>query len=217
MNKVLITGFQNFGDYSENTTEVLKKNVRLISSHAVEYMIFPVRIFSNGAENYGKQIIARAKEINAKAIISLGMASDVRGLRIKSRAINWVENEKYCLPEEHKRVLDKNLPPKYELDVDLSRWQMKEILSVLSKINVVYETEISTDANAFCCNALMFRTLQAMQESEYDIPYIYLQLPCTANAVKNLPKFDKNKHITSVCQVSQILSIFTLLYKRCKI
>lgn len=159
MDKILITGFENFGDYGENTTEVLKNNLRIIGSHIVEYIIFPVRIFSNGAENYGKKIVARAKEINAKAIIYLGMASDVYGVRIESRAINWVENEKYCLPEEHKMVLDKSLYPKHPFDVDLSKWNIEKILYFLCKINLAHETHISTNANAFCCNALMFRNL----------------------------------------------------------
>ena len=179
MDKLLITGFENFGNYNENVTEVLKQNLRCLGSHIVEYMIFPVRIFSNGAENYGEQIVAKAQEINAKVIISLGMASDIYGVRIESRAVNWVENEKYCLPGEQKMVIDKNLYPKYPLDIDLSKWDVKGIFSALLALNMAHEPEVSTNANAFCCNALIFRTLQAMERIDCNIPYIYLHFPCS--------------------------------------
>jgi len=56
-----------------------------------------------------------------------------------------------------------------------------------------------------------------MQDNKYDIPYIYLHLPCTSNAIKNLREFDKNKYITSTDKVSQILSIFAMLYRGWKI
>jgi len=119
MQKILITGFKNFGDYNENTTEALSKSMRFLGSHIVDYIIFHVKIFSNGAKNYGKQIITRA-------IISLGMASDIYGVRIKSKSINWVESKKYCLPEENKQIIDKNLPPKHQLDIDLSKWNIEK-------------------------------------------------------------------------------------------
>jgi len=152
MDKILITGFEKFGDYKENITEVLKTELHFLGSHIVEYMIFPVRIFSAGAENYGKQIVAKAKEINAKAIISLGMGSDIHGIRIESRAINWVENEKYCIPSEQKRLIDETLFPRYPLDIDLSKWKIAEMFATFSKMSIYHEPEISTNANAFCCN-----------------------------------------------------------------
>lgn len=109
MEKILITGFEVFGAYKENITQSFSKEIFHLSGYFPEYIIFPVRIFSDGSANYGKQIISKAQEVNAKAIISLGMASDVKGARIESIAKNWVENEKYCIPSEQRRLIDENL------------------------------------------------------------------------------------------------------------
>ena len=154
MEKILITGFEKFGDYQENTTEIMKKFLTELCGYHVEYLIFPVRIFGE-AEQYGQQIVQRAQEINASAIISLGMASDVHGVRIESRAINWVENKKYCLPEEQEKVVDNNYFPHDYKDVDLSKWNMKYIFQNLIKKRLEHESQISTDAGNFCCNRIL--------------------------------------------------------------
>jgi pyrrolidone-carboxylate peptidase len=212
MDKILITGFERFGDYKENVTEIISKKILRISNHSLEYMIFPVRIFSNGADNYGKQIIARAKEINAKAIISLGMGSDIRGLRIESQAINWVENAKYCILSEQKKTIDDSLDSRSTLKIDFGKWNISKIFSAFKEMNIVHESEISIDANSFCCNALMFRTLQAIQIEGCKIPYIYLNLPCSHHAIEGLPDFDKKKHLISIYDVEDILTILSMYY-----
>ena len=210
MNKILITGFERFGDYKENITEVISKKNLELPNHSLEYMIFPVRIFSNGAENYGKQIIAKAKKINAKAIISLGMGSDIKGLRIESQAINWVENAKYCIPSEQRRAIDDNLSPKTTLSIDLNKWNISKIFSSFKEMNISHESEISIDANSFCCNALMFRTLQVIQLESCEIPYIYLHLPCSKHAIEGISNFDKKKtsYINIWMNKLNILNIF---------
>lgn len=212
MDKILITGFERFGVYKENTTEIISRKILKLPNYSLEYLIFPVRIFSNGAENYGKQIVAKAKEINAKAIISLGMGSDIKGLRIESQAINWVENTKYCIPSEQKKVIDNSLEPRSKLNIDLNKWDISKIFSTFEKMNIVHESEISTDANSFCCNALMFRTLQSIQLEGCSIPYIYLHLPCSRHAIEGISDFDKKKHLISIYDVEDILTILSIHY-----
>ncbi|MCF7860095.1 hypothetical protein K9M09_00525 [Patescibacteria group bacterium] len=213
MNKILITGFERFGVYKENITEIISRKILELPNYSLEYLIFPVRIFSNGAENYGKQIVAKAKEINAKAIISLGMGSDIKGLRVESRAVNWVENAKYCIPSEQRRVIDNSLSSKAALDIDLNKWNIPKIFSAFTEMNITYEPKISTDANSFCCNALMFRTLQAIQLEDCSIPYIYLHLPCSRHAIEGISDFDEKKHLISIYDVEDILTILAMHYK----
>lgn len=212
MDKILITGFERFGDYKENITEIISRKISKLSNYSLEYMIFPVRIFSNGAENYGEQIIAKAKGINAKAIISLGMGSDIEGLRIEARAVNWVENEKYCISSEQKKVIDDNLAPKWTLKIDLNKWNISRIFSAFEEMNITHESKISTDANSFCCNALIFRTLQAIQIERCKIPYIYLHLPCSHHAIEGILNFDKKKHLISIYDIEDILTILSMHY-----
>jgi len=213
MDKVLITGFEKFGDYKENITESFSQEVFSLSGYSLEYMIFPVRIFSNGADNYGKQVVSRAKEINAKAIISLGMGSDVKGARIESQAINWVENEKYCLPSEQRMVLDNTLEPKSHLMVDLEKWDIDKIFNYFNKLNIVYEPTISTNANSFCCNALMFRTLSSLKEEKCPIPYLFLHVSCSPEAISNITSFDKKKHLISISDLKDIVAGFLFSLK----
>jgi pyrrolidone-carboxylate peptidase len=213
MNNIIITGFEKFGDYEENITEVICKSSPILSSHCIKYIIFPVRIFTNGAEDYGKKIIALAEETEAKAIISLGMASDVYGVRIESCASNWVENKKYCLPEEQNRVLDKKLLPHHLLNIDLCKWKLDKIFSSFLSKKIKHEDIISGNANNFCCNALIFRTLQAINASNCDIPYIYLHLPCTKASLGKKINFDQTKYLSSIQQAQEILSIVIEAYK----
>jgi len=205
MKKILITGFQPFGEYTENSSELAAMNIRVVGPYAVEKIIFPVRIFGE-PEDYGKYIIRRAKMVNARAIISLGMASSVYGLRIESQAVNWVDNPKYCLESEQGKVISPFFEKHQQLPVNLDSWDISKIMFGLESSGLAYEEEISQDAGAFCGNALMFRTLKLMQY-EREIPYLFLHLPCTAEAVKNIPDFSKDKYITSLPLIAKILTI----------
>ncbi len=207
MNKILVTGFGRFGDYQENITEALSREVSTLPNYSLEYLIFPVRIFSNGAHNYGEQVISKAQEIGARAIISLGMASDVVGVRVESRAMNWVENEKYCLDSENSKLLDTSLPAKHYLSVDLSRWDLANAFKCWQERNLVFEPEISLKANFFCCNALMFRVLRAMEKRNLSLPYIFLHVSCSYRSVEGVSIFDRNKHLMSLGELRDTLAI----------
>jgi len=208
MDKILITGFERFGDYKENITEALSRKVSTLSNYSLEYLIFPVRIFSDGAKDYGKEIVSRAQEIGAKAIISLGMSSNVRGVRVELCALNWVENEKYCLDTEQRRVLDEKLIIKKPLFVELKKWNLNNIFNSLREKKLVHEPCISIDAGFFCCNALMFRTLQAIERTQCSIPYIFLHVSRSPGAVEGLNNFNRNKHLMTVEELKEVLEVF---------
>lgn len=205
--KILINGFEKFGDYSENITEVICRK-KTLGEHELESIVFPVRIFANASDGYGKKIVQRAQETEAQAIISLGMASDVFGLRIETRATNWVENKKYCLAIEQRRILDNRFPPMHELRANLDRWSLEKVMINLDNAGLAYEDRLSSDANNFCCNALMFRTLQALRESQCEIPYLFLHVSCSEGAIKGIEDFDKNKYLVSVEELERALLIF---------
>lgn len=212
MNNILITGFQKFGDYRENVTEVALRELSILNHHQIHSIIFPVRIFSEEATESGQKVIALARKLEAKAIISLGMSSAVQGLRIESCASNWVENKKYCLPGEHKKIIDQNLKPKEILSINLQRWNIANVFKSLDQEGLDYEEKISQNACNFCCNALMFRVIWAMKQTNLDIPYIFLHVPCTPRSVMGLPKGEKRKYLTSIYQVRKILDIFCSSY-----
>jgi pyrrolidone-carboxylate peptidase len=210
--KILITGFEKFGDYSENITEVICRKKKL-GEHDLESIVFPVRIFANAADAYGKKIVQTAQAIGAHAIISLGMASDVFGVRIETRATNWVENKKYCLPSEQETVLDNRFAPSYTLRVNLGQRHLGKAILGLRDAGLVHEDSLSGDANNFCCNALIFRTLQALNELQCEISYLFLHVSCSKEAVQGVKGFNERKHLTSVEELEKALLIFiTSLY-----
>ena len=182
MKKILITGFEKFGDYTENITEIAATTIKIISGYYVSDMVFPTLIFPTDGEDYGEKIIARAKEVGANVIISLGIASAAQGIRIETQAINWVENEKYCLRSEQRRVINETLILKKELKVNLDKWLLGNSRDISALEEIMHlgkedcKVELSSDAGTFCCNALMFRTLLALQKNNLDIPYLFLHV-----------------------------------------
>ena len=66
---------------------------------------------------------------------------------------------------------------------------------------------MSDDAGTFCCNALMFRTLLSLQKNECDIPYLFIHLPCSKEAVKDIPNFDKTKDFMSLEKLEKVLAV----------
>lgn len=234
--KVLITGFEPFGSYSENLSQLAATKLKKLGNWDVYGMVFPVRIFPRkenkntnsvnvgGAsfpvvvstetiENYGELIVAKALEIKADAIISLGIASDVHGLRIETRAINWVENFKYGLVCEQQKVIASNFLPKEELKVNREKWNLTKLWHLSSLSDKFNEADFdcnlnfSADAGTFCCNALMFRTLAALQKNKCEIPYLFLHTPCSPGAVKNISDWDLTKDLMSLEKLAKVLEI----------
>ena len=155
MRKAIITGFERFGNYSMNPTEKLVKNIAgtSIANHRITGIVFPTGpLIGKRAVNYGKQIIQLAKRLDASVIISLGIASQVKGVRIEGRAVNWVENDKYCSLEENRQPLVQYELPMVERFVHFGRWDFPNMFRKFSKANIPFEREISQNSGAYCCN-----------------------------------------------------------------
>jgi len=184
-----------------------------ISTVTVGNASFPVVVSTETTLNYGELVVAKALEIKADAIISLGIASDVRGLSIETRAINWVENAKYGLMCEQRKPIASNFLPKEYLRVNREKWHLTKLChlsSLMEKFNEAdfdCELNFSADAGTFCCNALIFRTLVALQKNKCEIPYLFLHTPCSPGAVKNISDWDATKDLMSLEKLAKILEI----------
>ena len=204
MKNIIITGFKPFGPYKANTTEQFLEKYCLLGDYNVHALVFSPEIFFT-AKAGGAQIVALAERIQAEAIIQLGMASSVRGLRIESSAVNWSAG-KYCLGIEQKQKLDPNQAPWGAKEVDLSLWNFDRLFRGLDALHVEHEKEISTDAGTYCCNALMYRTLSALGP-DYKIPYLSLHVPCTAEAIAGIPDFAADKSLTTMGTLHKIMLV----------
>lgn len=211
MKKLLLTGFEVFGDYAENITEVAATQIKILGEYEVHGLVFPVSIFPENGEDYGETILAYAREIHADAIISLGMAPKAKGIILETRAINWVENNKYCVDSEQRRVLDETLILKKELKVDLVPWHLNRLWNLATLFEKFHSRNIHCDINypdnigTFHSNALRFRTLNAIEKQKTEIPYLFLNVPCSFRAIQKLPDSGSYSNLMSLGRLKKIL------------
>ncbi|MFA5109304.1 MAG: hypothetical protein WC458_02070 [Patescibacteria group bacterium] len=205
MKNILITGFRPFGKYKANPTEQFLKNHSVLGDLYLHSLIFPASTFANDAEDFGFEVVKTARSLKAVAIISLGMASDVKGLKIETRAINWSAG-KYCLDFEQERKLNPLYPGWDTKEVNLEHWNIDFMFKNLTDLNIKFEKEISNKAGTFCGNALMYRILTALGYAS-DIPYIFLHIPCSAEAIAGLDDFAKDKDLITAETLQEILLV----------
>ena len=211
MGNMLLTGFQKFGDYKVNPTEQFLQSHNVIGDFYLHSLVFPAHTFNNGAEYFGNELVRLALSVDARAIISLGLASDIKGLRIESQAINWSAG-KYCLDYENGKKLVQNQSPCHSKKVNLNHWNFEFMFQNFASLDIKFEKDISKKAGNFCCNALMYRTLLALGPG-YKIPYIFLHIPCTKESVKGSANFDKKKDLITLEKLSDILTIVSMSIK----
>jgi pyroglutamyl-peptidase len=196
MKAAILTGFEVFGKYTVNPTETLARSLggEVVAGHLIRSMVFPTTVLApHGEVDVGNSIVDESFLVDASVIISFGIASEARGVRIERTCTNWVENAKYCTPFENKKPLSGVYVPKERLLMPLQSWDLATLSEKLAAAGIPLET--SEDAGSYCCNALMYRTLRSMKECSLEIPFIFVHVPCTEEAVANMPGFDRSKKV----------------------
>lgn len=196
--KALITGSESFGKYITNPSKWLALSIdgKVISDHQIHSLVFPSIVsIRDDTENPGTIIINMAQEIGADVIISFGMASEVKGFRVERSSTNWIYNEKYCSPEENNRPLDPNRPEKEQLQNDLSQWDLKKMQSLFEQAEVPFDPLVSDDPGQYSCNGWIYRTLLAKKNQNINIPYLFVHMGCTEEAIELIPDFDRDNKI----------------------
>lgn len=199
---VVLTGFKPFGTYKENISEEIALQLEYLLDYVVWGSVFPVNIFQKNGHHFdfGDFAVRMAMQNNSKAIISLGIASDVTGIKIETQASNWVENEKYCEEHEQKRKLSNYLCAHDHLSIDLKPWNLEhpdkrfELFKKFQTENPGCEIHFSKDPGTFCCNALIFRTLLAMKKHGCKIPFLFAHIPSVKNS-DSIEKITKSLEI----------------------
>lgn len=181
---ILVTGFRAIEDHSVSSIQKFLEHYCVLGNCTIRSLIFPPYNFSMGAENFGQKIIEKAKTIEAAAIISLGMLPEVKGLRIERKALNWTDSES-VFRSEGDRKLNVNYQPWHFKEVNLQRWDLNSMLEKLCLLNIEFEKEISVSPSYYCGNALMYRTLEALELHSCNIPYLFINVPYV---VKPIPE-----------------------------
>lgn len=194
MKTAILTGFQPYGSYVINPTEVLARSLegKVLVGHTIHSLVFPTTVLSpTPVKDYGKEIIEKASLVNASVIICLGMSSEVRGVRVETQCMNWVENDKYCTSFENRKPVFSDIPSRAIRPIPLERWDLTTLASRLSVIGINFET--SEDAGKYCCNALIFKVLRALNEKHQRIPFLFAHIPCTEDAIAGILDFDRTQ------------------------
>lgn len=210
----LVTGSESFGRYVNNPSKWLALAVdgKIISNHYLHSLIFPTVVrLPPEAENQGEVIVQKAIEIKASVILSFGLASEAKGFRFERSATNWISNLRYCLPYENNRPITESHPPKEQIHYDLSYWDFDQMKRLFTQRHVPLDPRISDDPGQFSCNSWMYRTYYALENHKCTIPYAFVHLPCTEDAIEFIPDFPRDKKL--IISKPQILQGFEMLLR----
>lgn len=185
MKTILFTAFGDFphGQYRCNTTELLAEELggTILAGHRIVTKVFPCRL-CHPDENRGEALLALARDIGARGIISTGMSSAAEGIRIETIARNQLRNQKYCSPSQlTERIIDA-CSTDWKFDMPLTVWRLRHFREACKQEDI--QVSFSYDAGGFCCEELMTQMCWG-QYLRSLVPFIFLHVSCSPEAVQS--------------------------------
>jgi len=184
MEQIILTGFEPFGPYKFNPTKESTINFdnKIIDNYKVSGVVLPCTYF--GAFEILKKLILEIKPV---AIISTGLSSSVKGIRFESTSINCMDG-KYAdangdIPKGEPLI--KN--GKEFLSTNSNNFNL---VNILHKFDI--PCELSTNADKFICNSLIYLTTNYLQKNIPDIKNVFFHTPWTENYA-SLIELEPNK------------------------
>ena len=174
MKKVLITGFEPFGDYKFNPTMDIVdwNNGRTITgAEEIIGMVLPATYFGPFLK-----VSKFIDEEKPDAIISLGLSSSIHSIRIETLFRNKMFS-KYSDARGYKPNgvrIDKSIGSTKTLTPLIETLMLKEQL-----MNNGIVPEISKDAGTFICNSLGYQITKKITDQNLPIKYIFIHIPWT--------------------------------------
>ncbi|MDB5259154.1 MAG: pcp [Candidatus Taylorbacteria bacterium] len=188
--RILVCGFERFGPYPENSTQLLAESIegKQIGEHKIFTMIFPPTI---PEEDRGMAAFEKARAIDALGIVCLGMGSEKPGLCIETATFNRIDNATYCPPELNGSSIRTDRPRHEGLSLDINRWNIQAFRKKAAQEGIT--TALSIDPGGYCCNHLMYQMRLAQEfHMNRDTPWIYIHVPCSPECIpKPLGGFKK--------------------------
>ena len=174
MKKIILTGFRPFGPYEYNPTAELAKfyNGKTITGNEIIIgVVLPCTYY--GAFNLLSKIIDYE---NPYAIISTGLWSSVKGIRIETTFKNLMDG-KY--PDSN-GYDPKNIPLNSEQGAKGKYKSFSDSLYLEKKLQRLdIPIEVSEDANTFICNSLAYLTNQKIAKEKLQIKNCFIHVPWT--------------------------------------
>jgi pyroglutamyl-peptidase len=200
MKQIIVTGFQPFGPYRFNPVEESTKHFdkKQIDEYQIHGLVLPCTYF--GAFKTLKEAIT---EINPNAIISTGLSSSVKGIRFETTGKN-IMNGKY--PDANKYApngipIIENGPEYINTNSDNSH-----LANILQNNGI--PTEISSNADGFICNSLIYLTSNHIKNNSPQTRNAFIHVPWTDNYKS---KIELEPHKIMISQETLYNSIETLI------
>ncbi len=182
MEQIIITGFGPFGPYKYNPTQDMVKyfSAKTVAGYSIKSIVLPTEYFAF------RRLRVQIEKVRPVAIISTGLSSSVKGLRIETTGRN-IMNGKY--PDVN------GLSPRNAKISQTGREFVAINTDAVRYANLLHENdiavEISADAESYTCNALIYETGKYLKENSLDIKQFFLHTPWTD---KYLNKIDLDAH-----------------------
>ena len=173
-NKILLTWFEPFGSYKKNPVASIAKELHGTFVDEKEIVWMPVPSIYNTFATIKDTII----KTNPSLIINMWLASSVWWIRIETTGQNtmrsaytdndWVQYKQ----DENKKILE-DWP-----DLISSNSNAEQLKHILTQ-HIWSEIEISTNADGFICNDLLYRTSLFVQQQQNTLKNVFLHIPWT--------------------------------------
>jgi pyroglutamyl-peptidase len=181
MSEILLTGFEPFGGYRVNPTEMLLHD--LAAQSWKQGTIHPVLLPVNCKRI--RNILQRAiQRINPHVILSMGQADGRQGISIERVALNILD---FKIRDNggnrpHNRPVIKNSPDAY-----FARMPFDTLLASLRRQKI--PAVLSNTAGTYCCNQAMYICLYRAQKIRHlkSCGFIHVPLLPEQVAAKQLP------------------------------
>jgi pyroglutamyl-peptidase len=164
LSKILISGFEIFGEHQENSSEIIAKSLEkiLIPDHQLKIVILPVS-FKTAFE----MLRGHIDSFHPDYVISFGLAGERSKIGLEKVAINWCQcsipdNEGRSL--NNQKIID-SAPAAYFATLPL-----EEMVNAQDE----FPLEISFTAGTYVCNYLMYSTLHHLNESSVKAGFVHL-------------------------------------------
>jgi pyroglutamyl-peptidase len=180
MKKIILTGFEPFGNYSHNPTQKSAEyfNGKVIGDCEILGIVLPCTYYSAYAK-----LLHFMKAERPSAIVSTGLSSSVHGMRIEAMFCNVMDG-KY---PDAKGYDPKGLSIREDSPYSLPAANCDPLALYGLLRNNDIPTEVSVNADKFICNALAYQTSAYIIENKLKTKSVFIHVPWTSDYRGRVP------------------------------
>jgi len=160
---VLVTGFEPFGGYDVNPSELIAEDLNGTTIDGVKIVGISLEVEWNISYNKTLELIER---YDPCAVVSIGLAPKSSIIRLEKLAVNLRWDE--CFP--FVRLIQKGSPFLLATDVNLH-----EISVDMKKENI--SSRVSYFAGFYLCNYLFYRLLDYKEKNDPELKVVFIHVP----------------------------------------